>query len=68
MTDSEKVQTAVDALSKIAWPLLAMQKTAEAAGLYLDGKMALQIVDSPEYLSSIAREALAKIHAPQTPR
>lgn len=38
-----------------------MQKEAEESGCKLDGAMAVQIANNPEYLKSIAKKAIQKL-------
>lgn len=47
-----------EALDRIARPIYWMQKEAEENGSKINGRMALEISNDPEYLKSIARTAL----------
>jgi hypothetical protein len=53
-----RLNIAVEALAKIADPIGYMRKEAELIGGKLDGRMAVELSDSANYLKEIARDAL----------
>lgn len=51
----------LEALSEIAFPIMAIQLRAERDGMQVNGVMAVQIASDANYLRDIARKALEKI-------
>jgi hypothetical protein len=54
----DEVKRLKHALNAIAFPIKHMTEEAEAQGYKIDGRMAMQLADSPAYLMGIAKEAL----------
>lgn len=61
-----RVRESEEALDKIANPIAAMKREAEAQGARLSG-MAYTIANDPRYLQQIAREAIALRPLPPAP-
>lgn len=57
-TANERLAACEKALGTIAHPVAALQREAKADGLILNGMIANALADNPDYLRSIAREAL----------
>lgn len=54
----DEVKRLREALQAIAFPMQHMIDQAEAKGYKIDGRMAVQLSESPAYLMGIAKEAL----------
>jgi len=63
MTSNEKLAIAVQALQDVAYPITKMRRELEE-GCQLNGLMAVTLSRDPEYLRTIATDALKKIEGP----
>lgn len=57
-TREQAVEGLIEALRRIAFPVKAMEKDAERDGMILNGLIAHQLADDPQYLRGIARDAI----------